>query len=289
MLYQIRNHALQVSISDSGAQLMSVRSQDGTEYLWQGDPNYWADRAPNIFPYVARLTQGRYTYHGKTYQLPIHGFAPTALYTASSQQPDSIVFSIEDTPTFYEMYPFRFRFSIEYRLEGQSLHVTFRVENRDEKTMYFGMGGHPGIRVPLEEGLTFQDYHLEFPTGALRRVEFTPACFITGREDPYPLENARLPLTHDLFDQDAIVLKGVPGRVTLKSDRGQRAVTLVAPDFPVFGFWHMPKTDAPYICLEPWTSLPSHQDIVEDLETQEDLLSLAPGKTYAATWSLVCE
>ena len=289
MLYTIRNSHLQVSAASAGAELMSVRGADGTEYLWQGDSAYWCDRAPNIFPYVARLTGGCYTYQGKTYQLPIHGFAPTAPFTVTAQEESSVTFTLESTPEYYEMYPFRFRFSIRYHLEGTTLHAELKVENLDSKTMYFGLGGHPGINAPLEEGLSFEDYYLEFPPCEPRRVEFTPACFITGREDPFPLENSRLPLHHDMFDEDAIVLKGVPDQVTLRSDKGQRAVTLIAPDLPVYGFWHMPRTDAPYICLEPWSSLPSRQDVVEALEGQEDLVSLEAGRTYTTTWSLRCE
>ena len=289
MLYHIENAFLQVSAADAGAELMSIRSAAGTEYLWQGNPAYWSDRAPNIFPYVARLTNGSYTYQGKTYQLPIHGFAPTAKFTVTEQKTDSVTFTLESSEEYYAMYPFQFRFSIRYYLEDAALHAEMKVENLDEKTMYFGLGGHPGINVPLEEGLTFEDYFLEFPESQLRRVEFTPTCFITGREDPFPLEGGRLPLRHNLFDEDAIVLKGVPGQVTLRTEKGSRAVTLIAKDLPIFGFWHMPKTDAPYICLEPWASLPSRQDVVEDLETQRDLIALEAGKTYVTTWSLICK
>ena len=289
MLAHITNDCLQVIISDAGAELMSIRSTAGTEYLWQADPAYWSDRAPNIFPYVARLTNESYTYQGKTYKLPIHGFAPTAKFSVTNWEKTSVTFFIESNEEFYEMYPFRFRFSIRYYLEGAALHVEMKVENLDEKAMYFGLGGHPGINVPMEEGLSFEDYFLEFPEAELRRVEFTPACFITGNEPPFPLQNNRLPLSHNMFDEDAIVLKGVPGKVTLRSEKGQRAVTLVAPDLPVYGFWHMPGTDAPYICLEPWSSLPSRQDVVEDLETQPDLVRLDAGKTYITTWSLFCE
>ena len=288
MLYHIENPQLQVAVSSRGAELMSIRSVSGTEYLWQGDARYWADRALNIFPYVARLTNGSYTYRGKTYQLPIHGFAPTAEFAVTEQLTDSVTFTLESNPEFYEMYPFLFRFSIRYYLEGAALHVDMKVENLDEKTMHFGLGGHPGINVPLDEGLSFEDYFLEFPDCQLRRVAFTPACFITGQEDPFPLEGGRLPLRHGMFDQDAIVLKGVPGQVTLRSEKGSHAVTLTAPDLPVYGFWHMPGTDAPYICLEPWSSLPSRQDVVEDLETQPDLIALEAGKTYLTTWSLHC-
>ena len=220
MLFHIRNPFLTVSVSDRGAELMSILGADGTEYLWQGDAAYWGDRAPNIFPYVARLTGGSYTFGGKTYQLPIHGFAPTALYTVTDHTDTSLTFTLEDNEEFYAMYPFRFRFSIHYYLEESNLRVRLEVENRDDKAMYFGLGGHPGINVPLEPGLTFEDYFLQFPGGDLRRVEFTESCFITGRDNPFPLENHRLPLHHDMFDQDAIVLKGVPGRVTLGSDQG---------------------------------------------------------------------
>ena len=286
MLYTIHSDAMTASVSSSGAELMSLRGADGTEYLWQGDKRWWQDRSPTIFPYVARLTDGCYRYQGQLYHMPIHGFAPTAEFAVGEQRESSVTLVLESSPELYQQYPFRFCYRICYRLEGSALRAEITVKNLDEKTMYFGLGGHPGINVPLEPGLSFTDYALEFPPCQPRRVEFTPACFITGQELPFPLEGNRLPLSHQMFDEDAIVLKGIPGQVTLKSAKGHRGVTLVAPDFPIFGFWHMPGTDAPYICLEPWSSLPSRQDVIEDLEKQPDLIALPAGKTYRTTWSL---
>lgn len=288
MIHTIRSGSLQASISATGAQLMSLLGANGIQYLWQGDPKYWSDRAINIFPYVARLTKGCYTYRGQTYHMPIHGFAPTAEFTVTEESESSVTFTLESCPEFYEQYPFWFRYSIGYRIREDVLHVELRAENRDSKTMYFGLGGHPGINVPLEKGLAFEDYFLEFPPCQPRRVEFTPECFITGRELPFPLDDGKLPLRHDMFDEDAIVLKGVPGQVTLRSHKGKHGVSLMAPDQPVYGFWHMPGTDAPYICLEPWSSLPSHQDVIEDLEKQEDLIALPAGQEYRTTWSVHC-
>lgn len=288
MMYRIQNGCMTALIDSLGAQLMSLQCAQGVEYLWQGDPKYWSDRALTIFPYVARLTQGCYRYQGQLYHMPIHGFAPTAQFRVAQQTDSAITFTLESCPEFYQQYPFRFRFCVRYQLEEATLNVTLQVENLDEKTMYFGLGGHPGINVPLEAGLSFEDYVLEFPDCQPRRVEFTPECFITGKEHPFPLENKQLPLRHTMFDEDAIVLKGIPGQVTLRSEHGDRGVTLTAPEFPVFGFWHMPKTDAPYVCLEPWSSLPSRQDVIADLETQEDLISLPAGETYSATWSVRC-
>ena len=76
MLHTIGNQFLSVSVNEMGAELWSILGCDGTQYLWQGDPRYWKDRALTIFPYVARLTQGRYVMDGQEYEMPIHGFAP---------------------------------------------------------------------------------------------------------------------------------------------------------------------------------------------------------------------
>jgi galactose mutarotase-like enzyme len=55
------------------------------------------------------------------------------------------------------------------------------------------------------------------------------------------------------------------------------------------GLWHVPKTKAPYICIEPWSSLPSRQDIVEEFENQSDLISLPSGETYNNPWVITIE
>ena len=50
MIVTIQNECLTVDIEDLGAQLASVRNHHGTEYLWQGDADIWARRAPILFP-----------------------------------------------------------------------------------------------------------------------------------------------------------------------------------------------------------------------------------------------
>lgn len=74
MFYTIQNDYLKVTVNSLGAELHSIQSADGTEYLWQGNPDVWDGQAPNIFPYVARLTEQKYTYGGKEYTMKIHGF-----------------------------------------------------------------------------------------------------------------------------------------------------------------------------------------------------------------------
>lgn len=281
MLYQIKNDQLTVKIDSLGAELASVQ-KNGTEYLWQGDEVFWKNRAPNIFPHVARLTQGKYTLEGKTYEMGSHGFAKVTEFTADQTAEDHIAFVIEDTPETWAMYPYAFRFAVDYKLEGSKLLVTFIVENKNQKTMYFGLGGHPGFKVPLEDGLAFEDYCLEFETVEdVLQVGMSPDCFVTGNDVPFVMADGKtLPLRHDLFNDDAIILTKMSKGVTLRSAKSNKALTVRYPEMDYLGIWHRPHTAAPYICIEPWTSLPARKDVVEDLATQPGLIALEAGKTY---------
>ena len=290
MLYTIENDFLTVSVSDIGAEMQSIRSKDGLEYLWQGDATYWDERALNIFPYVARLTDGIYEMDGKRYRLPIHGFAPKATFACKEQLPQRLVMELQDNPETYKQYPRHFSFSIIYQLQESNLLITYRVENRDTKTMYFGIGGHPGFNVPLENGLSFDDYQLRFKDACEpRRIEFSKDCFLTGITKAFTLQNGNvIPLQHAIFDQDAIVLQDMAREVTLESPKGKHGITVSFPQMQYVGFWHWPKTDAPYVCIEPWCSLPATQDKMTVMEQQPDLIKLESGQIYQNNWSIHC-
>ena len=89
-----------------------------------------------------------------------------------------------------------------------------------------------------------------------------------------------------MFDDDAVVLKNVADSVTLKSDKWTHSVTLSYPNLPYLGLWHAPKTEAPYICIEPWSSLPSRQDIVEEFQYKSDLIRLEQDEDYQNDWKI---
>ena len=284
----IRNHAMTVTVDELGAQLMSITAADGTEYLWNGDPAYWTGRAPILFPYVGRLTNDRYTYDGKEYEMTRHGFAKRSEFTVLTAGKDHITLHIEDTEESRKIYPFAFRFDVSYVLEGNTLVVVYATENMDNKTMFFGLGGHPGFRVPLEAGKDFTDYRLTFAQPCQpSQVLLSDSYMLSGHEAPYPLENGvDLPLRHELFDHDAIILKNFARSLTLSAGEGTRGLTLTCPKMRYMGIWHQPKTDAPYVCLEPWVSLPSRENVVEDLSQQFDLVSLEPRQRYENRWTV---
>ena len=288
MKHTIRNEYLTVSAEEEGAQLRSILGADGTEYLWQGDPRYWSDRALNIFPYVARLTGGAYYLDGEEHHMAIHGLAPYARFRPVSNDGLTMILEMTDTPETRQQYPRRFAFRVIYALKENALETTYEVENRDEKTMYFGLGGHPGFNVPLVPGKRFEDYRLRFTQPCRpRRVGFDAECFVTGEYAPFELtEGQILPLTHELFDDDAIVLDRMARQVTLETDGDPHSVTVTFPRMGYLGLWHWPKTDAPYICIEPWRSLPARAGEITVFEEQKDLISLDPGGVYRNTWTI---
>ncbi|MEG1663538.1 MAG: aldose 1-epimerase family protein, partial [Clostridia bacterium] len=260
MIYSIENEFLEVQISSVGAELMSIKSKaDGTEYLWQGNTEFWGGRAYNLFPIVGRLTEGKYTFNGKTYEMNLHGFVRKSELDATKLENNKIDFGIKATDKTRAMYPFEFEYHILYTLVGDTVKMDISVTNHDEKVMSFALGGHPGFNVPLSDD-KFEDYYLEFALAAQpKAIYMSDTCFVTNTVTNFPLEDDKiLHLSHSLFDRDAIVLQDICHTVTLKSSVSKRAVTLKFPEaMKYLGIWHAPKKEAPYVALEPWTSLPA--------------------------------
>ena len=287
MLITIQNGTLSLTVDTLGAQMMSIK-RHGTEYLWQGDSKYWSDRAPILFPFIARLTNNSYTLNGKLYPMTIHGFANASEFAVAEQTEDTLVLELAANKKTLAQYPFDFIFRVIFRLEGDTLKTTYHVENRSDSTMPFGIGGHPGFKVPVGENEKFEDYYLEFSQVCHPdRVGFTPQVYLSGHDEAYPLEEGkRISLSHNLFDEDAIILKNMAREVSLRSKASGHAVTVSYPKMPYLGIWHWPHTDAPYVCIEPWSSLPSRQDVVEEFTCKSDLVQLESGKVYDNTWTI---
>lgn len=289
MLITIQNEKLSLTVDTFGAQMQSIRSFDGCEYLWQGDSKYWADRAPVLFPFAGRLTNNQCKIDGVTYPMGLHGFASGAEFVCTEQAEDKVTLTLTANEETKRQYPYDFVFSVTYALVNNSVAITFTVDNKSDSTMPFALGGHPGFNVPLAEGEVFEDYYLEFSKACQPdKVGFTPAVFLNGVNQLYPLRDDKIiDLKHELFDvDDSIVLKNMAREVTLRSRKSQRAIKLSYPDMPYLALWQKSKCNAPYICIEPWSSLPSRQDVVEELTCRSDLVQLSAGKTHENTWTI---
>ena len=288
MIYSIENKILKATVDTSGAQLQSIYSKaTETEYLWQGDPAYWAGRAYNLFPTIGRMYKNTYTYDGNEYSLRCHGIARYRAFQLTDRTATKLTFRLTEDEDSLKEYPFKFEFFIRYELKEATLEISFIVKNTDEKELIFALGGHPGFNVPFGNG-AFEDYYLEFSEKT--KVLFhtlSESKFMTGEKLPLPLtEGVRLPLRHELFDNDAAILGNTCREISLKSKADPRYVTVKYPDFRYLGVWHTPETDAPFVCIEPWSALPATDGVITDLAAKEDMTRLAPGKTYKTSWSI---
>ena len=61
--YTVSNDYLSLTVASRGAEVVSLQSpEDGTEFIWQGDPRYWEDHSPLLFPAVGDWKDNRYIY-----------------------------------------------------------------------------------------------------------------------------------------------------------------------------------------------------------------------------------
>ena len=308
MIYTLRNSEMEVQVSSKGGELVSLRDAEQTEYIWIGDARYWKRHAPQLFPCIGRLTNNQYRMDGALHEMGQHGFLrdyeltkveseeqEAAVRTKAAGQAGteaetatSLHLQLQSDASTRQLYDREWIVDIFYTLCGKTLSVKFQVRNRDVRTMRFGYGIHPGFNVPLNPALRFEDYRLDFHEASIpKQMELTERYTISGGMHDYALEEGRyLPLQHSLFDHDAIILKDMPHTVTLGSQKDEKKVTVAFPDMPYLGIWHAPETDAPFVCIEPWSSLPSTDGVIDEFETKPDFITVEPEQTYTNNWSI---
>ncbi len=288
MIYTLKNHLLTVKISNVGAEPVSCISHaDGCEYFWQADPTYWGRTAPWLFPICSSMYEGKYTYRGKTYPMPKHGFAPKAVFTASAVSDTALTLTLTPNDETRACYPFEFLFSVTYKLVENKLDCEITVQNNGNEMMYATVGGHPGFNVPLGGEGEYTDYYLEF--GELcspDAVVFTEQFYDSGKRMPYYLEDSkRLPLSHELFLVDGIFLSGMSDSVTLRSDKGAHSVTVSYGNAPYVGIWSS-QNGGPYVCVEPWYGMASFEG-VSAIEEKSNMFRLPAGAAKQVLMSII--
>lgn len=289
MTYTLKNQCLTVEISSLGAELQSIKGATGCEYLWQGDPAYWDGRSPLLFPICGRLQDASYTHNGKDYTMKLHGFARAMEFSCLAQTDTQLVLYIEDNADTRICYPFAFALTLTYTLSGNALSLSARMENRGGEPMPVTFGGHPGFRVPPEDDTDFSDWYLEFGEECdPDMIEIVPSGLQSGIRTSYPLVNRRiLPLSHELFVIDGVFLSRMARKVTLKSQKSARAVTLIYPEMPYLGIWQTPQSDAPLLCIEPWCGLPDFEGRKTEITQKSEMFHILPNTAKTVGYDMI--
>lgn len=285
-IYTLQNDVLKIEIDSLGAQLCSVEGRN-RQYLWNGDPVYWGFHSPILFPFVGKLKNGEYTHEGEPFKMVQHGFAREMEFQLESFKEKEIWFGLCWQEETLMRYPFRFVLHIGYRLEGNSIEVMWRVENREENSkMYFTIGGHPGFRWPVKEGENPLEYSLEFDKSEIEYFQLDSAGLLLKEPHKLPLTEGRYQLREDTFDRDALIIEpGQTRKISLCTPDKKPYVT-VEFDSPSVGIYSKERLKAGYLCIEPWYGRCDNADFEGELKDREHEQSLEAGKEFNAVYRM---
>lgn len=286
--FQIRNESLTLEIDVHGAEMKSlIDNCSGQEYLWCGDAAYWGRTSPVLFPLVGNYREKQSCFDGKWYSLSQHGFARDMDFELVSEKGDEIWFALEDSPETLEKYPFGFRLELGYRLQGRAVEVLWKVTNKNDREMYFSIGGHPAFNCPLREGEKQTDYRIGFDTcEPLTASVLDENGTVSERTKVLELTDGMLQITDAMFDEDALIVEHDQAhKVALYTPEGEKYLE-VKFEAPLFGIWSPAGKHAPFVCIEPWYGRSDRANFGQKLEEREWGNVLKAGEIFTAAYQI---
>ncbi|WP_276088155.1 aldose 1-epimerase family protein [Pedobacter sp. JY14-1] len=282
----LQNEYASVTLSEKGAELQHfLLKENNREYMWGGDPAYWGKHSPVLFPVIGALKENTYAYNGHQYHLSRHGFARDRTFAVAQKSSTEVSFSLSDDEDTLRVYPFKFRFYIHYRLEGTRLSCTYEVVNPSEFPLLFSVGGHPAFAVPVNADITYDDYFLEFSDDHELVCHKIDHDLISEHTETLMLTDRKLPLSHKLFYEDALVVKTLKSnRISLRCNKAPEGIHFDFEGFPFFGIWS--AKDADFVCLEPWCGIADSTGHDQQLKDKEGIQELAPGERWQRSWAV---
>lgn len=240
----LKNEYIQIKVDQVGAELISlIDLGTDVEYMWQKSSTWWNRTSPVLFPFIGVTNHNQIKIEGKTYPTTKHGFLRDKIMDVIVGQ-DTLEFIYTSNKEDFAVYPYKFKLSMIYKLQGRKVHIQYVLENLNDYEMLYSLGGHPAFNfskgdVAIYEGNDAKRYELEGP-------------FIS---EIHPENVSEIVLDETAFSNDAIIHSGIHA-ITLKSK--DKSIRVDFSDFDYVGLWSMIKEDemAPFVCVEPWHGLP---------------------------------
>lgn len=278
-------------VDDVGAELISFYKD--IEYLWQGDPAYWEGHSPVLFPNPSVLMNDTICIAGKEYHLEKHGFVRGKQFTVVAQSPSAITLLYKANAETLVQYPFDFALYVRHEIDENGFVTCYRVENNDSKTMYFCIGGHPSFNCPMREGESFEDYDLRFSEMENARAYYTNQGKYMDRDlFWHRLNNTDTwQLKHSDFDRDSSIFEGLKSDyVSLIHRHTGEGIRMHIGNFPALVIWKAEKSNAPFLCIEPWQGIPAVKGESGNFEDKPYAVKLLPGETYQSSFAMeICQ
>ena len=293
-IISISSNSLTASIDTMGAQLMSLRKGE-SEYLWQGDSNWWPRRAPILFPIVGVLKDSKAESAEGTISLARHGLARLNQFEVVEQSTSSVTLQLKSTEETRKAYPYDFELKLIFSVAGDTLTQTYEVTNPANVVLPFTLGAHPAFNIPIPgvEAASLDQYHLLFTRSW---TSYGPSITDEGLCDyttPQKLivNSDTLPLSWELIDREkTITLEDVPDRrITLaanvEASSEAHGIQMDFEGFDYLGIWSA-APGCPFVALEPWCGIADTVDCDGIFEHKPGIISLEPGQSIAKTLSV---
>lgn len=283
----LQNNNLVMEISEVGAEIHSLyNTQTAVQYVYDGNPTFWARHTPLLFPVTGPLANGTIKAKGSTYAMPVNGFARDVRFTTIETKPHEASFVLYSDDRTRVFYPFEFSLTVTHTLLGNG--YTSSAVIKAQEDLFCTFGWHPAFSLAMNgSDAKLQSYYVEFETPeSVDRLY--PVNGIFTKQADFLRDQTILELSREELDKGPIVLNGLKSRhVGLKSKDGNRGVIVDRGELPTLVIWTKEKVEAPYVCVEPMYSF---QDAGRnpELSEMEGMLHLKAGesRTFSNTFTV---
>lgn len=272
----IENSRYRLEVTNKAAEITSFYDKEkNVEYMWNGDPTYWAGRNPILFPMVGNTYSKEYYIDGKRYAMGNHGLARHATFEKVAETENSLTLEFCSDEETLKQYPFDFSLKVTYTLVENRVNIDYVIKNTGDKVMPFSFGLHPAFACPMGEG-DFFDYYLEFPQQEYMKWYNHE----TGEFELRKEATKTIGLNYDeLFA--TIMLEDVKNPYVCLTN-GKRGVEVGCAGYRWLAFWTKPN--APYVCIEPWHGLGDLKENNVPFEERIGTMKLEPNKEYRTSY-----
>ncbi|MET2826832.1 aldose 1-epimerase family protein [Mesorhizobium shangrilense] len=280
----LHGDGISATIVAQGAELVSLRSAEGLELLWQAGPE-WRRHSPVLFPIVGRLKGDQLHHRGRTYPMTQHGFARDRQFEWAERGPRSCTLVLTDDADTRSHYPFAFRLAINYLVADGDLSIRFEITNTGDETLPASIGAHPAFNWPLRPDLAKTDYRLTFAEAERAPIRRLKDGLLLAAPQPTPVEGNILELSEQLFVDDAVILdRRESASVRYAAEVGP-AIEMSWHGFQELGIWSKPG-GAPFLCIEPWHGIASPVDFDGEFLDKPGLMLIAPAAKHILAYQI---
>lgn len=282
--HTIYGEGVAATILAHGAELCSLKTSAGLELLWQAGPE-WKRHAPMLFPIVGKLKNDTLRHRGKSFSMTQHGFARDNRFEWGERGNSLCRLVLTDNAETRMRYPFAFRLTITYELEGRDLNTSFEIENSGDELLPASAGGHPAFNWPLVPGVSKTDYRLIFSKEEAAPIRRLQDGLLRLQPEPSPIRGRELALSEALFENDAIILDK-PASTSLRFVGGEGpSIEVSWHAFRELGIWSKPE-GAAFLCIEPWRGFASPLDFDGEFVDKPGLMLIKPGETERLSYRI---